>query len=271
MDARRDWLSFLRERGQRLAEIAKRPLNTPRRLYLTGFVLVVVSFFMGGLIDTFWSVVGMAGLGVICVGFLKEIWEKAKTLLASSIAHKVLGVLIAGAVTLPCYSQAHQAVNRITGLSPESFPFSLSFLAMGYAPPMVLTVGMLILSVYSSWQILVFSWHALRPSVWPIVTLFSRKPTKAEIEIELLHVSRIIAAFTLIAVSSHLINFYDQADETLQQIRSEIVVHADYYPRSPCRNISAQERVAFLKDGKISVATHKAGRWNFRLASCETA
>ena len=181
MDARRDWLIFLQGQGQRLAEIAKRPLNTPRRLYLTGFVLVVVSFFMGGLIDTFWAVVGIAGLGAICVGFLKEIWEKAKTLLASSIAHKVLGVLIAGAVTLPCYSQAHQAVNRITGLSPESFPFSLSFLAMGYAPPMVLTVGMLILSVYSSWQILVFSWHAIRPSAWPIVAFFSRKPTKAEV------------------------------------------------------------------------------------------
>ena len=136
---------------------------------------------------------------------------------------------------------------------------------------LVLTAGALTLSVYSLWQMLVFFWYSMRTSAWTFIAFFSWKPPKANMERELLHLSRIIAAVTLIVVSRYLVNFHDQAEETLQQIRSEIVVKVDYYPRSPCRNVSAQERVAFLKGGKISVATREAGRWHFRLVSCQVA
>ena len=271
MDARRDWVGFLRERGQRAAEIARTPLNTPRRLYLTGFILTIVGFFQGGLIEPFWRVVMVSGLGVMCVGFLQEIWTKSKALLASSTAHKVVGALGGVVITLPCYILAHQSVNRITGLSPEPFTYSTSLLAIGYALPVILTTGAVLLGGYSLWQFLVFAWSSLRSSAGVFAVLFWGEPPKTDKEQDLLHISRMIAAFTLMGVSFYAVNLHDQAEETLQQCRAGIVVSADYYSRSPCRNVAAHERVAFLKDGKISVATRQAGRWRFRLASCEIA
>lgn len=271
MDARRDWAGFLRERGQRAAEIARTPLNTPRRLYLTGFILAIVGFFQGGLIEPFWRVVMVSGLGVMCVGFLQEIWTKSKALLASSTAHKVVGALGGVVITLPCYILAHQSVNRITGLSPEPFTYSTSLLAIGYALPVILTTGAVLLGGYSLWQLLVLVWHSMRTSIGTVAVVFSGKPPKADKERELLYFARTVAAFTLMGMSFYAVNLHDQAEETLQRIRTEVVVSADYYSRSPCRNVAAHERVAFLKGGKISVATREAGRWRFRLASCEVA
>ena len=271
MDARRDWMGVVRERGQRAAEIARTPLNTPRRLYLTGFVLALAGFLLGGLIDPFWRVVLVSGLGVICVGFLQEIWTKTQALLASSTAHKVVGALGGVVISLPCYILAHQSVNRITGLSPESFPYSTTLLAIAYALPVILTAAAVLLGGYSILQMLFFIWHWMRTNLGGLAVLFSMEPSKANKVQSLLHVSRMIAAFTLMFVFFHAVDRHDQAEATLQPIRTEVVVHADYYSRSPCRNVAAHERVAFLKDGKISIATREAGRWRFRLADCKMA
>lgn len=271
MNARRDWVGFLRERGQYAAEIARTPLNTPRRLYLTGFVLAIVGLFQGGLIEPFWRVVMVSGLGTICIGFLQEIWAKSKALFASSTAHKVVGALGGMVITLPCYILAHQSVNRITGLSPEPFTYSTSLLAIGYALPVILTIGAVLLGGYSFWQLLVLAGHSMRTSVGMVAVVFSGELPKANKERELLYGARTLAASILMGVSLYAVNLHDQAEETLQQIRAEVVVNADYYPRSPCRNVAAHERVAFLKDGKISVASRQAGRWRFRLARCEGA
>ena len=98
---------------------------------------------------------------------------------------------------------------------------------------------------------------------------FLGTPSPTNKEPELLHVSRTFAAGILIAVFIFFTGLYGQTEETLQQIRKELIVYVDYYPRSPCSNVTAQERVAFLKDGKISVATRKTGGWDFRYVSCE--
>lgn len=266
---RANWASSLQAQWQRLVEMTRKPLNTPRRLYLTGFSLVILGLVQGGFTGTFGAVVGLAGLGAICVGFFKEIWAKVKSLLTSSIAHRVAAALGGVMITLPCYIMAHHSVNRITGLAPDSFPFSVTFLAISYALPVVLTTGALILGVYSIGQLLALTWYSIRAQLGVVTTIFSIEQPKADMERDLVHSSRAIAAITLMGMAFYFVALYDQAEETLQQIRSEIVVYADYYPRSPCRNVTAQERVAFLKDGKILVATRKAGKWHFRLANCE--
>lgn len=266
-----NWVSLLQARWQRLVEMARTPLNTPRRLYLTGFALVILGIVQGGLTSTFGAVVGLAGLGAICVGFLKEIWAKIKSLLTSSIAHRVAAALGSVVITLPCYILANHSVNLITGLAPDSFPFSITFLAISYALPVVLTTGALILGGYSAGQFLVLTWYGIRGYLGMATTIFSGERPKANMKRDLVHASRVFAAITLIGVAFYFVALYDQAEETLQQIRSEVVVYADYYPRSPCRNVVAQERVAFLKDGKISVATRKAGKWHFRFANCEAS
>ena len=264
-------LSWLQARGERLAEIARTPLNTPRHLYLTGFALVVLGLVQGGFTGTVWTITWVVGLSIICVGFIQEIWAKIKALLTPAVARAVILALGSTVVTLPSYIWAHQSVNHITGLAPESFPLSVSALAIGYVLPVALMTGALILGAYAFWQVLVLAWYSMRMQLGMITRLFSIAPSTINRERELLHVSRMIAAITLMAVLIYFSDLHDQAEETLQQIRTEVVVHVDYYPRSPCRNVAAQERVAFLKDGKISVATRQAGQWHFRLDSCEAA
>jgi hypothetical protein len=97
--------------------------------------------------------------------------------------------------------------------------------------------------------------------------IFAIKQPITNWEQVLIPVSRISAAFTLAAMFSYIVDIHNQA-ETLQNIRIEIVVGVEYYSRSPCQNVTTKERVAFLKDGKILVATHKEGQWNFRHDSC---
>lgn len=271
MDARTDWIGFLRERGQRLADIGRTPLNTPFRFYLTGFVLVIMGAVLGGFIDPFWYVVLAFGLGMICIGFLQELWAKVKALLASSTAHKVLGAFGSVVIALPCYILANQSVNQITGLSPEPFTYSISLLAISYALPVMLTASAVLLVGYSCWQLLTLTWRAMRTHIGMFAVIFSGELPKMEKERDFLSESRTLAAVTLMGVSFYATDLYNQAEETLQQIRAAIVVGADYYPRSPCDNVAGHERVAFLKDGKISVATRAAGRWSFRLVTCEMA
>ena len=115
----------------------------------------------------------------------------------------MIGALGGMVITLPCYSMAHQAINRITGLSPEFFPYSTSFLAIGYALPVILTVGALILGVYSFWQVLVLAWSGMRVHIGMFTVLFSGELPKVDKGRELLHSSRVIAAVTLMGVSSY--------------------------------------------------------------------
>ena len=264
-----NWMGWLQGRWQRLVEIAKTPLDTPQLLYLTGIVLVVLGLVQSGFTGTLWTVVGVAGLGAICVGFLMEVWAKIKTLLTSSIARNVAVVLGGAVITFPSYILAHHSVNQITGLVPDAFPFSIPLLAAIYVPLMVLIATTAILEAYLLWQILVFFVFIMRALLKRIMMFFLGTPPPTNTGLELLHVSRMIAAGILIAVFIFFTDLYGQAEETLQQIRKELIVYVDYYPRSPCSNVTAQERVAFLKDDKISVATRKVGGWDFRLANCE--
>lgn len=266
-----NWMRWLQARWQRLIAIARTPLDTPRRLYLTGFALAILGIVQGGLTGTFGGVVWVAGLGIICVGFIKEIWAKIKALLTPSVARAVGVALGSTVVTLPSYIWAHQSVNQITGLSPESFPLSVSALAVAYAVPVALMIGALILSVYAIWPALVLMWYSIRPQLGMLTMFLLIAPPKIDQEQGLLHISRIIAAITLAIMFIYFVDPHNQVKEILKQIRIAIVVGSDYYPHSPCRNVTAQERVAFLKDGKISVATPQAGQWHFRLDSCQAA
>ena len=262
-----NWTGWLQGGWQRLAEIAKTPLNTPRRLYLAGFTLAVLGGFQSGFTGAFWTMVG-AGLGAICVGFLMEVWAKIKTLLTSSIARNVAVALGGAVITFPSYILAHHSVNRITGLAPDAFPFSIPLIAAVYWPLVLLIAVTVILGAYFLWQVLGFFVYGMQALLEMIMMPFLGTPLPTSKERELLHVSRMIAAITLISVFGSFSGLYDQS-ETWQQFRKELIVDVDYYPRSPCSNVTAQERVAFLKEDKISVATRKTGGWDFRLANCE--
>ena len=262
-----NWMGWLQGRWQRLAEIAKTPLNTPRRLYLAGFTLVVLGLIQSRFTGVFGTVVGGAGLGAICVGFLMEVWVKIKALLTSSIARNVAVALGGAVITFPSYILAHHSVNQITGLVPDAFPFSIPLIAAVYWPLVLFIAVTAILGTYLLWQILVFFVYGMRAMLEMIMMPFLGTPPPTNTELELLHISRMIAALTLVSVFIPFSGLYDRAE--LQQFCKGLIVYADYYSRSPCSNVTAQERVAFLKDDKISVATRKVGGWDFRLANCE--
>lgn len=85
----------------------------------------------------------------------------------------------------------------------------------------------------------------------------------------LFHSARLVAAVTLGFGFGALAEVHQQAEATLKQLRTEVVVHADYYAHSPCRNVTGDARVAFLKDGTISVATRERRGWRFEVRHCE--
>jgi hypothetical protein len=217
-----------------------------------------------------WGTIAAAGCGVIVIGFLHDLWVKTKALWASSAAHKVGGMLIGAVITLPCYLAAHHAVNRITGLAPESFPFSLTLLAIGYGPLVVLVAGVVIFGAYSVWQLLAIVLHSARTQLrlWPSLLLKGEFPL-VEKDAALFHFARLVAAVTLWLGFGALAEVHQQAEATLERLRTEVVVHADYYAHSPCRNVTGAARVAFLKDGTISVATRELRGWRFGVRRCE--
>lgn len=263
-------LKGLQAQGQQLVEFASTPLDTPQRLYLAGFVLIAFGLIQTWVTGTAWTVIWVAGLGAICIGFIQEVGSKIKALWALSLMPKVAAVLWSAVIAFPSYLLAHQSVNSITGIAPEAFPFSVPVLASFYALLVVPMTGAFILGIYSLWTVLVLTGYGIRAQFGTIPGLFFKPKRPINPNSIVWHGSRLIAAITLMSVLLHFTGLYEQAEETtLKQIRTEIIVAVDYYPRSPCRNVAAQERVAFLKDGKISVATRKTGGWDFRYVSCE--
>jgi len=264
-------MTFVQGRWQCLYELARTPVDTPRRFYLAGLTLVILGLVQAWFTDIlWWATIAAPGLGVICIGFLHDAWTRTKALWASSTAHMVAGVLIGAVITMPCYLFAHHAVNRITGLSPESFPFSVTLLAIGYGPLVVTIASTVLLGIYSAWQLLMLAWHAvhLLLRTW-VSVLLTGDPPLVEKDAMLFHFARTAAAFILLLGFAALVDVHERAEAMLERLRTEAVVHADYYSRSPCHNIAAGARVAFLKEGRISVATRDAQGWRFGIARCE--
>jgi hypothetical protein len=258
------------QRLQRLQELVLSPLNTPRRLYLAGLGLLMSTAACGGSTALFF-VVFLAGLSVIAWGLLMEIWMKLKALWALTIVHKAVSVLAGILITIPATILAHHAVNRATGLPPDTFTSSISLLTVAYYIPVVAYLGAFALSTYALWQLAVLlPINGFRSFLRFLGMFVTGEPPKFDHSKSLLLFGRLIASIALIGALSYIEGIYVRSDGTIKSLHQWLVVWVDYYDHSPCSATSIGDRVAFLSDNRISVARREQGRWRFDVHSCQT-
>lgn len=257
------WQAFLQN--------AQKQTNTPRRWYLVGFVLMVLGVVLAVISDAQWSmpVISGIGIGAVCIGFLSELISIIRSLWSSSLAHKIAGTIVAAVLVPSCYIVARHVINEITSLAPEQFASSTPFIALIYAPLVVLKTCVRGFIAFAILMIFVLMWQQAQALIQKFASPFTKTPPRNNDEQVFFNVSRFIAAIALAAISWTSAGVYEDMNDVLRTVAKETLVYADYYERSNCTNVGRSERVAFLKDGNISVATPQYLSWKFSVKQCE--
>lgn len=247
-------------------QLLNQPPTKPKHFYfLAVFFIIAGAFFANISLFTFeyLNIVGFAffcwGYAIDTLGFIKGKW-------ASDFNKKTLTVIAGLVISVPSYAMANQAINKITSLPPGNFDTSAALLSFLLIPQISIISCIAIFFIATLWQLALMIKQFLSNYVKIItMTLLYNKTFKPEKnENELLIMPRVIGGFIFIFLFSTLAEAYEDNQHTWSLVFENIIIYTDYYEKSPCKNIAPDSRIAFLKDGGISVATKESTwHWSF--------
>jgi len=121
----------------------------------------------------FGNTVLISGAIFLSVGFvvegyqyIKKLREKSTSLIPITLVGGFLGAL----VTLLSTLSAYHAVNRVTGLQPEYFSFSIAIFSLMYSPYIISLICAISFGLYMIWQLLFMVISRARSHLYSLVS-----------------------------------------------------------------------------------------------------
>lgn len=244
-------------------------LTEPRQFYLIGLFISVIGLF-SIIIEPYISYFLFgASLFLFCWAYLIEIIRYIKKIWMYDINKKLIPAIAGIAITLPCYISANQITNNITGEDPSNFDSSIAVLSILLLPKIILITG---ICVFFLATILHFVF-VLKEMLFDTIKSFSfmllfNRIRKRELGFEPMF-ARIFASGVFIFIFTTLFSIYEENKGNYLPVFENIIIQTDYYEKSPCKNTPKNSRIAFLNDGRVSVATTtKPFHWSFYSQKC---
>ncbi len=247
-------------------QLLTQPPTKPKHFYflavffiITGGFLVNISLFGFEYLSSVGSIFFCWGYAIDTLSFIKEKW-------ASDFNKKAVKIIASVVIAVPSYAMANQAINKITSLPPGNFDTSAALLSFLLVPKIIIIACIAIFFIATLWQLILMIKQFLssysQMIMMPLLYNKTFKPEKNENEF--LIMPRIVGGFIFIFLFSTLAESYEENQDTWSLVFENIIIHTDYYEKSHCKNIAPDNRVAFLKDGGISVATQES-TWHWSI------
>lgn len=248
----------------RLVKFLEIPINSTKSFYVVGGFIILTGIFVYKYSTRLSTTMIIIGATLFCAGFLLYLFNQFKKIWLNSelgnIYRVMIGALLSTLISLPSFCLAAHAVNRVTGLPPDNFTSSITFLSVIYLPYMTAFIGIILLIAYLSWllssaALLTVTCHFRGAILSMLISPEKafKNDTISNKDITLL-AGHCLSAMLLVGFLIMLMQLYSSHRENLQKMTSYIVVMLDYYERSHCSNVKEGDLVAFLKEGTISVA-----------------
>jgi len=262
-------MDFLKSLEKELINLFNTSISTPRHLYLIGFMLLLFSLFVLSISSNAGKAFFYIALTMTCIGFVLEAFIKARNYGLFTFNKSLITGLIGFLFSYPCYIMANHTVNQVTSLSPEHFFFAVIVVAFIYTIKAIWIGCILVLGLFAIYQMASTAIEGLLLNIRNFVSLMHPDLKNNNKIKNPLVLPRFIATISLIAVFSNIADLYEAKKDELYLSPQNIVLLTNYYESNSCSNIKLGEKVAFLKNNKVSVATNINNEWVFELRTCQ--
>ena len=265
---------------ERLTLIAKRienllvqPLTEPQHFYYTAFYFLIFGILSPGISIFFSLFLLCISLVLFCWGYAIDTYHFIKKIWESDFNKKALGAISGIIITLPSYIMANQTINQVTSVSPNNLDSSVAVISLMLIPKVTLIAGMGIFFAATIWQfIYTMKMFTSEYTKWFASIILFKEHKIENHEKEAMVFPRIVGGITLIVILGFLSEKYEENKLNLYPFFESIIVYSDYYEKHSCIGIKANSRIAFLKDGRISIATKDyLHNWSFKTGKCVTS
>lgn len=155
-----------------------------------------------------------------------------------------------------CLFYARHELNALTHVDPDPFDMATAIFTIIYLPLVILAlVGTLVMG-----SSIIASLYAYRSGK---LELGRKLPPNKLVWCRLFGGPAL--AFVLMIPSG----FVDQYRDGFDQLKRWSLAITSYYANSDCDNVTENQRVAFLGDNRISIASHNGKLWTFQTTKCE--
>ena len=180
------------------------------------------------------------------IGAALEFWLPIKLLFKKTWFKWFLGVL---SILVYRYSesQSDDFINQFTGIDPSLLSFASSVLSAIYLPYAWLVTISLFLSFY-----VIFHWFFIpfeNPSSERTLDGFK-------------YVMRFMGLMVIFIAANNLVRFFEDPDSFASMVAKEIVINTEYFPKSHCKNVGANQLSADIGSGYISIYNRNSGSFH---------
>lgn len=225
------------------------------KLYILSLIPLTVFFFSSYIADlldvsvsSFKWTLGITFMVLVALGYISALTSLILRNLANVVFTTILGVLIFFYYQI-IDSLSDHLIHIATGLNPDFFENSHYFINLLVG----ITLSSLLISLF----------------LFPLTLLITLLQTIIKIKhkyIESLVIPRLIASFFIVIAGYAS---YDYSVSNITTNTQKIIVYSDYYLGSKCSSILPNQKVRYLNNNNISIATPtENNQWTFEESKC---
>ncbi|WP_370084715.1 hypothetical protein [Neptunomonas phycophila] len=180
------------------------------------------------------------------IGAALEFWSPIKLLFEKTWFKWVLGAL---SILVYKYSesQSDDFINQFTGIDPSLLSFASSVLSAIYLPYSWLVTISLFLSFY-----VIFHWFFIP---------FEKTTSERTLD-GFKYAMRFMGLMVIFIAANNSVRFFEDPDSFASMVAKEIVIKTEYFPKSHCKNVAANQLAADIGRGYISVFNRNSGSFH---------